>query len=326
MLTIQGLNKSYGEQNVLNDINLNVETGEIISVVGSSGSGKTTLLRLVSGLEIPESGKITINDKIVNNQNVFVAPEKRNCSLVFQDYALFPNMSMYENIYFGKDSSTNIDRVKQLIDITDIKKIMEKFPHECSGGEQQRVALVRSLAINPKIILMDEPLSNLDYDLKENLGTVIRKIIKKFNTTAIIVTHDINDAMKISDRIVVLDDGSIVQIGLPNELYNNPKSKKVALLFGETNFIPLSMIPDEKNYFIDSKTKQSFISVRPNQFKIFNKNSLGSENVFSGEIQSIKEVASKIQIELKCENLFLTIFLDRSENLIQGQELKVIVI
>ena len=326
MLIIQGLNKSYGEQNVLNDINLNVENGEIISVVGSSGSGKTTLLRLVSGLEIPESGKITINDKIVNNQNVFVAPEKRNCSLVFQDYALFPNMSMYENIYFGKDSSTNIDRVKQLIDITDIKKIMEKFPHECSGGEQQRVALVRSLAINPKIILMDEPLSNLDYDLKENLGTVIRKIIKKFNTTAIIVTHDINDAMKISDRMVVLDDGSIVQIGLPNELYNNPKSKKVALLFGETNFIPLSMIPDEKNYFIDSETKQSFISVRPNQFKIFNKNSLGSENVFSGEIQSIKEVASKIQIELKCENLFLTIFLDRSENLIQGQELKVIVI
>ena len=326
MLTIQGLNKSYGEQNVLNDIHLNVETGEIISVVGSSGSGKTTLLRLVSGLEIPESGEIILNDKIVNNQNVFVAPEKRNCSLVFQDYALFPNMSMYENIYFGKDSSTNIDRVKQLIDITDIKKIMEKFPHECSGGEQQRVALVRSLAINPKIILMDEPLSNLDYDLKENLGTVIRKIIKKFNTTAIIVTHDINDAMKISDRIVVLDDGFIVQIGLPNELYNNPKSKKVALLFGETNFIPLSMMPDEKNYFIDSKTKQSFISVRPNQFKIFNKNSLGSENVFSGEIQSIKEVASKIQIELKCENLFLTIFLDRSEKLIQGQELKVIVI
>ena len=326
MLTIQGLNKSYGEQNVLNDIHLNVETGEIISVVGSSGSGKTTLLRLVSGLEIPESGEIILNDKIVNNQNVFVAPEKRNCSLVFQDYALFPNMSMYENIYFGKDSSTNIDRVKQLIDITDIKKIMEKFPHECSGGEQQRVALVRSLAINPKIILMDEPLSNLDYDLKENLGTVIRKIIKKFNTTAIFVTHDINDAMKISDRIVVLDDGSIVQIGLPNELYNNPKSKKVALLFGEPNFIPLSMMPDEKNYFIDSKTKQSFISVRPNQFKIFNKNSLGSENVFSGEIQSIKEVASKIQIELKCENLFLTIFLDRSENLIQGQELKVIVI
>ena len=326
MLTIQGLNKSYGEQNVLNDIHLNVETGEIISVVGSSGSGKTTLLRLVSGLEIPESGEIILNDKIVNNQNVFVAPEKRNCSLVFQDYALFPNMSMYENIYFGKDSSTNIDRVKQLIDITDIKKIMEKFPHECSGGEQQRVALVRSLAINPKIILMDEPLSNLDYDLKENLGTVIRKIIKQFNTTAIIVTHDINDAMKISDRIVVLDDGSIVQIGLPNELYNNPKSKKVALLFGETNFIPLSMMPDEKNYFIDSKTKQSFISVRPNQFKIFNKNSSGSENVFSGEIQSIKEVASKIQIDLKCENLFLNVFLDHSENLILGQELKVIVI
>ena len=323
MLTIQSLNKSYGNLDVLKNINLNIGSGEIVSIVGSSGSGKTTLLRLISGLEIPESGQIILNDKIVNDTNIFVQPERRNCSLVFQDYALFPNMSMYQNIYFGKNSSRNKRRVEELIDITNIEKIMDKFPHECSGGEQQRVALVRSMAINPKIILMDEPLSNLDYNLKENLGTVFRKLIKRFKTTAIIVTHDIIDAMKISDRMVVIDDGKIIQNGFPNEIYNNPKTKKVALLFGETNFIPLNRIPDAKNYFIDEDSNQYLISIRPNQFQIFNENSSVSDNVFSGEIQSIKEIGSRINIELKCNNLFLNILLDSSENLVSGQSLKV---
>ena len=323
MLTIQSLNKSYGKQDVLKNINLNIDSGEIISIVGSSGSGKTTLLRLISGLEIPESGQIILNDKIVNDTNIFVQPERRNCSLVFQDYALFPNMSMYQNIYFGKNSSRNKRRVEELIDITNIEKLMDKFPHECSGGEQQRVALVRSMAINPEIILLDEPLSNLDYNLKENLGTVFRKLIKRFKTTAIIVTHDIIDAMKISDRMVVIDDGKIIQNGFPNEIYNNPKTKKVALLFGETNFIPLNRIPDAKNYFIDEDSNQYLISIRPNQFQIFNENSSVSDNVFSGEIQSIKEIGSRINIELKCNNLFLNILLDSSENLVSGQSLKV---
>ena len=165
MLKTQELSKSYGKQDVLTNFNLNIKSGEIISIVGSSGSGKTTLLRLISGLELPDSGQIILKDKVVNSENTFIQPEDRDCSLVFQDYALFPNMSMHQNIYFGKNSIHNKEKIGQLIQITDIQKIMGKFPHQCSGGEQQRVALVRSLAINPSLILMDEPLSNLDLSL-----------------------------------------------------------------------------------------------------------------------------------------------------------------
>ena len=256
MLQIQGISKSYGKQNVLRNFNLDIESGEIISVVGSSGSGKTTLLRLISGLEMPDNGQIILKNKIVSSDNNFVRPEDRDCSLVFQDYALFPNMSMRQNIYFGKNSESNKEKIEQLIGITDIENILEKFPHQCSGGEQQRVALVRSLAIDPSLVLMDEPLSNLDYNLKANLALVIRNLLKKFKITAIIVTHDIMDAMEMSDRIIVIDKGEVMQNGPPNELYNNPQSKKIALLFGDTNFIPLEMFPDSKNNFFDTENKQ----------------------------------------------------------------------
>ena len=269
MLQIQGISKSYGKQNVLQNFNLDVDNGEIISVVGSSGSGKTTLLRLISGLESPDSGQITLKNKIVSSDNNFVRPEYRGCSLVFQDYALFPNMSMRQNIYFGKNSESNKEKIEQLIEITGIENILEKFPHQCSGGEQQRVALVRSLAIDPSLVLMDEPLSNLDYNLKANLALVIRNLLKKFKITAIIVTHDIMDAMEMSDRIIVIDKGEVMQNGLPNELYNNPQSKKIALLFGDTNFIPLEMFPDSKNNFFDTETNKDWISIRPNQFSLY---------------------------------------------------------
>jgi len=323
MLSIRSLNKSFDNQNVIKQLNLNVQSGEIISVVGSSGSGKTTLLRLVSGLEIPDSGQIILNDQNVNSANIYVPPESRDCSLVFQDYALFPNMTMRQNIYFGRNSSKNKARVKYLINITKIEKVIDKFPHECSGGEQQRVALVRSMAINPSLILMDEPLSNLDYNLKANLGMIIRKFIKELKTTAIIVTHDIIDAMKISDKIVVLDNGEIIQKGLPNEIYNNPNSKKVALLFGETNFIPLSMFPHEKNYFIDPVSNIALISIRPNQFSVFDENMDVGRKIFTGEIHSLNKIGSKIGVELKCDDLLLNISLNNSEKLVVGQTIKV---
>ena len=226
MLKINQLNKSYGSINVLYNFDLNIKSGSIISIVGASGSGKTTLLRLISGLEIPNDGEIILNGDVVNSKKKFIPPEKRDCSLVFQDYALFPNISMLENIYFGKNSFQNKENIDELIQLTDIEGILKKFPHECSGGEQQRVALVRSLAINPSLILMDEPLSNLDSNLKVNLNLMIRKL-KKYNTTAVIVTHDVADALDISDQIAVINNGKIIQKGSPNDVYNNPVSKKV---------------------------------------------------------------------------------------------------
>ena len=322
MLQIQGISKSYGKQNVLRNFNLDIESGEIISVVGSSGSGKTTLLRLISGLEMPDNGQITLKNKIVSNDNNFVRPEDRDCSLVFQDYALFPNMSMRQNIYFGKNSESNKEKIEQLIEITDIQNILEKFPHQCSGGEQQRVALVRSLAIDPSLVLMDEPLSNLDYNLKANLALVIRNLLKKFKITAIIVTHDIMDAMEMSDRIIVIDKGEVMQNGIPNELYNNPQSKKIALLFGDTNFIPLEMFPDSKNNFFDTETNKDWISIRPNQFSLYDEDLASGKKVFVGKIESIREVASEHKIELECKDLLLKVSLSSQIELSIGQELK----
>ncbi|MFL3015560.1 MAG: ABC transporter ATP-binding protein [Candidatus Neomarinimicrobiota bacterium] len=322
MLQTEGLSKCYGHQNVLTNFNLNIESGEIISVVGSSGSGKTTLLRLISGLEMPDNGQITLKNEIVNSSNIFIRPEDRDCSLVFQDYALFPNMSMRQNIYFGKNSINNKEKIEELIEITEIKSIMEKFPHQCSGGEQQRVALVRSLAINPSLVLMDEPLSNLDQSLKANMALVIRKLLKKFKITAIIVTHDITDAMEMSDRIVVIDKGEVMQDGLPNELYNNPQSKNIALLFGETNFIPLEMFPKSKNKFFDAETKKDWVSIRPNQFSLYDEDLATGKKVFVGKIVSIREVASEHKIKLECKDLSLKVSLSSQIELAIGKELK----
>ncbi len=326
MLKTHRLSKSYNKEDVLINFNLDVERNEIIGVVGGSGSGKTTLLRLISGLELPDNGKIILNKKIVNDKDVFVPPENRDCSLVFQDYALFPNISMLRNIYFGKNSNQNKEMIEELIRVTKIEKILDKFPHECSGGEQQRVALVRSLAINPSLILMDEPLSNLDFNLKSNLGSMIRKLLKKFKITAIIVTHDINDAMEISDKIIVIDQGKVIQEGPPNEIYNNPVSKKVALSFGKTNFIPLNMIPNSKHHFFDDETKESWISVRPNQFIAYNESMKKKGKIFIGKIESLKTVGSEFLLELKCVNIRLNITLNTLTNLSVGQELKVILL
>jgi len=325
MLKVENLHKSYGKQKVLHDVNLYINSGEIVTVVGSSGSGKTTLLRLVSGLEFPDSGRIVIKENEVNSSSAFIPPEKRNCSLVFQDYALFPNMSIIDNIYFGRGSKENKEKVADLIKITNIENILDKFPHECSGGEQQRVALVRSMAIQPELILMDEPLSNLDYHLKSKISTLICEIIKKFKTTAVIVTHDIMDAMKISDRIIVFGSGNIIQDGTPNEIYDRPNSKEVALLFGQTNFIPLELFPESKYYFMDITTEKSFIPIRPEQFVIYDENFASDRMVLSGKIHSIIKIGSNYNIELNTKDLSLIIQLKRSINLKIGQEIKVMV-
>ena len=169
---------------------------------------------------------------------------------------------------------------------------------------------------------MDEPLSNLDYNLKANLALVIRDLLKKFKITAIIVTHDIMDAMEMSDRIIVIDKGEVMQNGLPDELYNNPQSKKIALLFGDTNFIPLEMFPDSKNKFLDIETNKNWISIRPNQFSLYDENLASGKKVFVGKIESIREVASEHKIELECKDLSLKVSLSSQIELSIGQELK----
>ena len=325
MVEVKNIYKHYGKQRVLNGLSLSISKGEIVSVVGSSGSGKTTLLRILSGLEIPESGSIKLDDAVVNRSDIFIPPEKRNCSLVFQDYALFPNMTMLENIYFGKGSKNNKEVVSELIRVTNIKNILNKYPHECSGGEQQRIALVRSMATQPNLILMDEPLSNLDFHLKSKISLMISDIIKRYNTTAIIVTHDIMDAMKISDRIIVINNGIIIQDGSPKEIYDSPNSKLVARYFGETNFIPLALHPESNHHTIHSNDEEPLIHVRPNQFQLFNQKNSKGKLIIEGKIKSVKNIASDLHIYLECQYIQhdVHLILAVEKDLKIGQVLKV---
>ena len=251
LLSISNLSKAYQANNIhaLDDLSFECAKGEVISVVGSSGSGKSTLLKLIAGLEIPDSGKIILNDKVINNESIFVQPEQRDCDLVFQDFSLFPNMTINENIHFGKNAPSNKSMIDELISLTNISDLLSRYPHQISGGQQQRAALVRALANNPLLLLMDEPLSNLDSELKENVRRELISILKKLEMTVLIVTHDAEDALTISDKTVVLKKGKLVQLDTPKNIYKYPKSEYAARLFGKTNIVPLDMIPGAKHFY-----------------------------------------------------------------------------
>lgn len=196
-----------GDQYVLKDFSLTVAKGEIVSVVGLSGSGKSTVLRLIAGLEVPASGTIRINDKVVADKNTFVPPEKRKIGMVFQDYALFPHLSVYNNIAFGISNmpkKERDERIDGLLTLINMREYKERYPYQLSGGQQQRVAVARALAPHPYILLMDEPFSNIDFELKEKMRLEIRSILKAESATCIFVTHDKSDLEGLSDRTVTV--------------------------------------------------------------------------------------------------------------------------
>ncbi|MFD1040087.1 ABC transporter ATP-binding protein [Virgibacillus byunsanensis] len=195
----------------IKNFNLEIEQGEIISILGESGSGKSTVLRLLSGLETPTSGIIRINNQIMTDDRHFVLPEKRGIGMVFQDYALFPHMTVAENIQFGLKKQTKRDkqqRVDEVLDLVNMAKLKKRYPHELSGGQQQRVALARTLAPKPSLLLLDEPFSNLDADLQIKIRNELKEIIKKTGITSIFVTHDREDSRAIADRIITMRDGA----------------------------------------------------------------------------------------------------------------------
>ena len=195
---------------VLNKINLNIDKGEYVSILGSSGSGKTTLLRVIAGLEKQDSGSIMMGNEIISNESIMTAPEKRNIGLVVQDKALFPHLNVIKNIMFGiRNQSNKQNTANEIMKLFKIEKHKNKFPHELSGGEQQRVALARSLAPNPKLLLLDEPFDGLDVELKSELHNEVQKIVKLKEITVIMVTHDHNEAKLLSDRIFSIEKGKI---------------------------------------------------------------------------------------------------------------------
>jgi putative spermidine/putrescine transport system ATP-binding protein len=237
-LTLTNIYKVFGKITAVNNFNLDVEKGEFISFLGPSGCGKTTTLRMIAGFETPTSGNIVINGTDITN----TPPNQRNVGMVFQSYALFPNLTVADNIGFGlkigkKPADEIKQRVKEMLELIHMPEFGNRYPYQLSGGQQQRVALARALAIQPQVLLLDEPLSALDAKIRLRLRTEIRTIQHQLGITTIYVTHDQEEALSLSDRVVVMSEGVIEQIGAPFDIYNFPKTQFVASFVGTLNVI-----------------------------------------------------------------------------------------
>ncbi|WP_417750476.1 ABC transporter ATP-binding protein [Salinibaculum salinum] len=240
VLELDGVTKEFGLEAAVEDLSLSVDDGELLTFLGPSGCGKTTTLRLIAGLTEPTTGTISIAGEPVAGDGTFVAPEDRDVGLVFQNFALFPHLDVAENIAFGIadwSKADREDRVDELLELVGLEDHREKMPSQLSGGQQQRVALARSLAPEPDVLLLDEPFSNLDIRLRVEMREEVREILKEAGVTAISVTHDQEEALSISDRVAIMNDGHLEQVGKPETVFENPESKFVASFLGRASFL-----------------------------------------------------------------------------------------
>lgn len=233
-LNIKKINKSFGRVVACKNIDLQAEKGEIIVVAGESGSGKSTLLKILAGFEKQDNGQIILDNIVLNDGITFVKPNKRNISLVFQDYSLFPHFTIKKNIQYALK---NKNEYKHYLSLLKLNHLKERLPNEISGGQRQRVALIRAIASKPKLILMDEPFSSLDRLTKEETRKSFKETLNKLSMTAIIVSHDIEDAYALADKMFILKEGEIIDSGKVEDIYKNPKSEYSAALLGEINII-----------------------------------------------------------------------------------------
>ena len=241
-LSIEGLRKSYGTSRAIDAVDIELARGEIVALLGSSGCGKTTTLRCVAGLEQPDSGTIRIDGRTVYSKTITMPAEERDIGMVFQSYALWPHMTVYENVAYKlrirKWARKDIDEmVMSRLDLVDLTSFRDRLPGSLSGGQQQRVALARSLAGSPALILFDEPLSNLDARLRERMRSEVRSLIKKLGLSALYVTHDQAEALSIADRVALMDAGTVCEIASPRDIFRKPASRIVAEFFGSVNFL-----------------------------------------------------------------------------------------
>ena len=245
-LEVKNLVKYYSENNpVIKKLNFSVKKGEIISFLGESGSGKTTFLKCISGLEKINSGMISLNNKILNNRNIFIKPQERKIGFVFQDYPLFPHLNLKDNIIFNLKPKY-FKKLDYMISLTGLESLLMRYPHELSGGEQQRACIARALIREPELLLLDEPFSNLDSNIKLSMRDEIYKIIKETQTTTILVTHDINDSLNIADRILIFKAGVLQQYDDPVNMYCEPANCYCAKVLGDLNQIEI----DSKTFYI----------------------------------------------------------------------------
>jgi len=241
-VTLTNLTKEFPGAKPVTDVSLDIRDGELIALLGPSGCGKTTTLRMIAGFIAPTRGEIRVGDRVVSGKDGVVAPEHRRMSMIFQSYAVWPHMTVFDNVAFGlkmrKLSSADIkQRVDRMLDVVHLKPLAARYPSELSGGQQQRVALARALANEPETLLLDEPLSNLDANLREEMRFEIRRLHDEFGITSVYVTHDQGEAMVTADRVVVMNAGRIEQVGSPEDIYDRPATRFVASFIGMNNLL-----------------------------------------------------------------------------------------
>lgn len=308
-LYLDQVNKTYNGTPVLHQLHLDVNEGEMVTLLGPSGCGKSTLLRCIAGLTDMDQGLIKLEGREITH----LAPKDRNVGMVFQSYALFPNMSVYDNIAFGlsmKKKSTQqiksrVDEMLQLIDLTDKAN---SYPHELSGGQQQRVSLARSLAVEPKLMLMDEPLSALDAKIRKHLRAELRQIQMRVGMTMLFVTHDQEEALTISDKICLMNQGRIVQTGTPDEVYARPKDEFAARFIGSYNVITGADLGKMTQLRLQSETKYALrpeaITLKPEQ-PIAAQESPGAKAIAIGRITESVMLGNVIRYRIEAQGVIL---------------------
>ncbi|PKR80856.1 ABC transporter ATP-binding protein [Brumimicrobium salinarum] len=301
MLKIDSLSKSYdkGKNYALQDVSFELKSGDVCAIVGESGSGKTTLVRLIAGLERPDEGSISLSGKVLSSVDQFTQPEKRKIGLVFQEYALFPHLTVLENILYGiakqKDKK---ERAQEMLDLVGLSEMGGRYPHQLSGGQQQRVALARALAPNPSLLILDEPFSNLDTMLRTQLRSQVFEIIEKTGVTVLFVTHDTQDALSVADEILILQNGKVVQKDAASNLYVKPNNLYVASLFGNT----VRINKDLQNAFHCPLNEECCHAIRNEKIKV-NPDELTTDCDYITTAEVIKKIAlgDAVQLVLKLE-------------------------
>ena len=317
LLSLNNISKNFDKIEVLKNINLDIYDGEFLTLLGPSGCGKTTILRLIGGFESPTSGEIFMNGKNINN----VSAEHRETNTVFQSYALFPHMSVYDNIAFGlkmkkmPKESIAIE-VKKALEMVKLFKHKEKKPNELSGGQQQRVAIARAIVNKPLILLLDESLSALDYKLRKEMQIELKILQRQLGITFLFVTHDQEEALSMSDRIVVMNKGKIEQIGTPKEVYEEPKNLFVAKFIGEANTFVSTLLElkdsrakiQYKESVFDLKctkelTKECIMIIRPEDFRVErNLEDVKSKNYFAGKLKDLIYKGTTIDLLIETDD------------------------
>jgi iron(III) transport system ATP-binding protein len=238
-VVVVGVHKAFGDNDVLRGVDLKVPAGAFVAILGPSGSGKTTLLRTIAGFERPDEGSIQVGDDVLDDHDVYVAPEHRHIGYVSQNGSLFPHLTVAANVKFGLPRARrHSHEVSHLLDVVDLEPLAARYPHQLSGGQQQRVALARALAVEPRIILLDEPFASLDASARTEVRSDVLRILRNVGATAILVTHDQDEALSMADSVAVIREGRIVQNAAPRDLYESPSDVEVARFVGDANLVP----------------------------------------------------------------------------------------